>query len=76
MAATGVDEKDLARLIVEGSGRLDQLDQGDQDVRGNSDASTAVETAKLAAVKNCPKYLLLLRPIWFEAIYPQHQVVY
>lgn len=55
MAATGVDEKDLAQLILEGSSRLDQLDQGDQDVRGNSDASMAVERHKLAAVRSCPK---------------------
>lgn len=47
MAATGVDEKDIAKLILEGSGRLDQLDQGDQDVRGNSDASMAVERQNL-----------------------------
>ncbi|CAN0373503.1 unnamed protein product, partial [Ectocarpus sp. 8 AP-2014] len=52
VAATGVDEKDLARLIVEGSGRLDQLDQGDQDAveallpgGGNANTSKALEDA-------------------------------
>ncbi|CAN0193444.1 unnamed protein product [Ectocarpus sp. 12 AP-2014] len=52
VATTGVDEKDLARLIVEGSGRLDQLDQGDQDAvealltgGGNTNSSKAFEDA-------------------------------
>ncbi|CAN0051014.1 unnamed protein product [Ectocarpus sp. 4 AP-2014] len=52
VAATGVNEEDLARLIVEGSGRLDQLDQEDQDAveallpgGGNTNSSKALEDA-------------------------------